>query len=142
MTWSVIAQVVFQAMTIPEAAAEVIREALRRSRIDDPVVYLIEATPDRELPPEIADAVRHGASDESIREVFPKATDMPRFLFPAIYPRTGFRRLFSKQVGEFLFVCPADLRVMMKDAVLDVARRGLVLKDANGTVVKPRPATM
>ena len=129
-------------MTITDAAAEVIRNALRRSSVDRPVVYLIEATPDRDLPPEVADAVRSGANAESIRELIAKAGHMPRFLFPAIYPRTGFRWLFSRRIGEFLFFCPPPLRGVMKGATLDVATRGLVLKDGNGTILMPKRAAI
>jgi len=126
-------------MIITDAAADVIREALQRTSVPKPVVYLIEATPDRDMPPEFADAVRHGASAESIREGLSRAKHLPRFLFPAIYHRTLFRWLFAKKIGEFLFFCPPGLRGEMKRGTLDVAQRGLVLRDTTGAVVRPRP---
>ena len=126
-------------MIITDAAAERIREALRRTSLRKPIVYLIEATPAENMPPEVANALRYGANDESIREGIAKATHLPRFLFPALYHRTLFRWLFSKRIGGFLFFCPPGLRGEMKRGTLDVAQRGLVLKDARGTVVRPRP---
>jgi hypothetical protein len=126
-------------MIITDAAAEVIREALRRTSVPKPVVYLIEATPDGDMPPEVASALRHRASEKSIRDALAKTVHLPRYLFPAIYDLTLSRWLFSRKIGGFLFFCPPGLRGEMKRGTLDVAPRGLVLKDAKGAVVRPRP---
>ena len=125
-------------MIITDAAAEVIREVLRRTSVAKPVIYLIEATPDRDMPLGVGNAFRDGASAESIREGLVEAGNLPRFLFPAIYHRTLFRWLFSRKIGEFLFFCPPGLRGEMRHGTLDVAQRGLVLRDEYGAVLRPK----
>ena len=104
-------------LTITPAAAEMIRDSLRRSELRHPVVCLGEVSKDLET---------------------------PRYLYPLIYPRSRFLWLTTEIAGlPFVprFFHPRSARQAMKNGVLDVAARGLVLKDPYGTVVLPNDAT-
>jgi hypothetical protein len=104
-------------LTITPAAAEMIRDFLRRSGIPRPVVCLGEVSKDL------------GA---------------PRYLYPLIYPRSRFLWL-KTDIAGLPFVPrvfhPRSARPALKNGVLDVAARGLVLKDPDGTVVLPKHVT-
>jgi hypothetical protein len=101
-------------MTITPAAADVIRDWLRRSTVPDPVVCLTQ----------VSDTLAD-----------------PKQLYPAIYPRSRFLWFFTTMVGGFRFASPlfnpSYARQALKTGVLDVGERGLVLKDAHGRVVMP-----
>ena len=103
-------------MTITPAAAEMIRDSLRRSEIAHPVVCLAEVS---------------------------KALGDQRLLYPLIFPRSRFLWLGTRIGGlPFAprFFHPRSARRAMASGVLDVGDRGLVLKDARGMVVLPKPA--
>ena len=70
-------------MEITEAAMALIGERVRRSQMADPVVYLVQSTAGKKVP-------------------------------------------------------PPGLRGLMKKGLLDVAERGLVLKDQNGHILLPK----
>jgi len=127
-------------MTITNSAADFIRDLVLRLKVPHPVVCLGECM---NTPRHIADAVRREPHN---KEVLAKAVEVfeagPRYLYPLIYPRAHFLWLFTTiQDIRFapIFFHPPHIRRAMKHGLLDVATRGLVLKDANGTVVAPRP---
>jgi hypothetical protein len=129
-------------MTITPAAADMIRDWLRHSAVADPVVCLIQVS---NTPPEILEALKRGASRKEIEQIAVAAlAKEPKYLYPGIYPRSNYLWLF-RTVGGFrfapFFAHPAHARYAMKRGVLDVGERGLVLKDADGTVVLPKLAT-
>ena len=129
-------------MTITTAAAEIIREQLRRSPLRDPVVCLVQSC---NTPPEIQQALERGASRKEIEQISEAAlAKVPKYLYPAIYRRSQFLWILTTKIGGFPFARPFAhppyARQAMKNGVLDVAERGLVLRDANGTVVMPKPA--
>src|SRR5688572_28749778 len=103
-------------MTITPTAAEMIRDFLRRSEIAHPVVCLAEVS---------------------------KALGDQRYLYPLVFPRSRFLWL-SIRIGGLPFAPrffhPHSARQAMTRGVLDVGERGLVLKDAHGTVVLPKDA--
>ena len=130
-------------MTITGAAADTIRNALRRSGVGDPVVQLVEGS--TETPPEVDQAIKRGASRGEISHIWRRASEtMPIYLYPLVYPRSNFLWVFTTKIGGFRFASslfyPRKARPALKRGVLDVAERGLVLKDADGTVVLPDPA--
>jgi len=129
-------------MTITTAAADVIRDWLGRSEIHSPVVCLVEGS---ETPLEITEALKHGANRKELERISLAAlAKVPKYLYPAIYPRSRFLWFFTT-IGGFhfapLFAHPPFARGAMKSGVLDAAKRGLVLRDADGTVVLPRQVT-
>ena len=129
-------------MTITPAAADMIRDWLRRSEIRNPVVCLVQACA---TPPEVTQALKRGASPKEIEQISIEAlAKVPKYVYPAIYPRSRFLWIITT-IGGFRFAPrfahPSYARPAMKRGVLDVAERGLVLKDADGTVVLPKHAT-
>lgn len=125
-------------MRITPAAADMLRDLLRRSDIPHPVIYLVQAS---DTPPELARAVKREAAKAELRYIASKVLpEQPRFLYPAIYPRSYFLWL-TKTIEAFPFAPswfhPPAARCALKKGLLDVAERGLVLKDANGTIVLP-----
>ena len=130
-------------MTITTAAAEMIRERLRRSPMAHPVVCLTQMC---RSPTEVEQAIKRGASRKELREIALKALPAQRwYLYPCIYPRSHFLWIFTTTIAGLRFASPLahprGARLAMKRGTLDVAERGLVLKDADGTVVLPEPAT-
>ena len=131
-------------MTVTAAAAEVIRDWLRASKLNSPVVCLVQTS---NTPPEIVEALKRGAPLKEIRQMAPAAlAKEPKYLVPAVYPRSHFLWIFTTMIAGFRFASPLfhppHARRAMKRGLLDVASsRGLVLKDADGTVVLPRPYT-
>lgn len=129
-------------MTITSAAAEVIRSCLRGSDEPNPVVCLVEFS---NTPKEIAEAVQREPRRKEVLEKALKVHESgPRYVYPFIYPRSRFLWLFQTIQGfRFapLFAHPPHARLAMKRGMLDAAERGLVLKDADGSQVLPKPAT-
>jgi hypothetical protein len=128
-------------MTITTAAAAMIREWLGRSPLRDPVVCLVQMC---DTPPEISQALERGASKKELAQISEAAlAKVPKYLYPAIYPRSRFLWILTTTIRGFPFVRPLAhppyARRAMKSGVLDVAERGLVLKDPDGTVVMPKP---
>jgi hypothetical protein len=128
---------------ITTAAADMIRDWLRRAGIADPVVRLIQTS---NTPPEIEQALERGATLKEIRHIAPIAlAKETKYLYPGIYPRSHFLWIFTTRIGEFRFAScfayPVYARRAMKRGILDVADRGLVLKDAEGSVVLPKQTT-
>ena len=128
-------------LTITTAAAEMIREWLGRSPLRDPVVCLVQTC---DTPPEISQALKRGVSKKELEQISEAAlARVPKYLYPAIYPRSRFLWIFTTTISGFPFVRPFAhppyARRAMKRGVLDVAERGLVLKDADGTVAMPQP---
>jgi hypothetical protein len=132
-------------MMITGAAATLIQEWWLRgsSQVTYPVIYLVQAS---DTPPEMDEARKRGESREEYLEIARKAIDsQARHVYPAVYPGSRFIWLTST-IGGFRFASvifyPPVVRRAMKCGVLDIAERGLVLKDAHGTVVLPSsPAT-
>jgi len=130
-------------MTITTAAAALIRDLLRRSDISNPVVCLGQVS---NTPVEVTEALKRGADKKELQEITLGALESePKHLYPLIYPRSHFLWIFTTRIQGIpfasLFFHPASARQAMKRGLLDVAERGLVLKDADGTVVLPKPAT-
>jgi hypothetical protein len=129
-------------MKITSSAADYIRDLLRRLKVPNPVVCLGESS---DTPPHIGEAVRREPHNKEVLAMAAKAFEAgPRHLYPLIYPRAHFLWLFTTIQGiRFApaFFHPPHIRHAMKRGLLDVAERGLVLKDANGNVVSPKPAT-
>ena len=130
-------------MEISEAAMTLIRERIRGSEVCDPVVYLVQCTAGKKVPPELAKAILGGAPEATIREMSLRlmgdSQKEPLFLEPAVYPRKQLLRLFFKTISGIVFFAPPGLRGLMKKGLLDVAvDRGLVLKDSNGHVLLPK----
>jgi len=129
-------------MTITTAAADLIRDHLRRLKVPNSVVCLGECA---NTPAHIGEAVRRAPHDKEVLAMAAKAFESgPRYLYPLIYPRAHFLWLFTTIQGiRFApaFAHSLHIRRAMKRGLLDVAEKGLVLKDANGTVVSPRRAT-
>jgi hypothetical protein len=124
------------------SAATLIREVLSRTSLPDPVVYLIEASPARPVPPEAGRAILRGDNKDVIRKLMLESTadtlKEPKRLLAAIYPRAQFLRVFLTKVGDLFFVCPPHMRFAMRNAILDVAGGNLVLSDRKGNVLLPR----
>ena len=129
-------------MTITSAAAQFIRDYLRRTEVSNPVVCLIESS---NPPREIVEAVKRDPHRKEVLEMALRAHEAgPRFVYPYVYPRSHFLWIFTTIQGFHfapIFFHPRQARRAMKRGQLDVAERGLVLKDAVGTVVLPRPVT-
>ena len=129
-------------MTITNAAAEEIRRCWRRSAdLSYPVIYLVQVS---KTPRDVTDAIERGASRKELQEISQKAMkSVPRYLFPAIYPGSRFIWL-TTTINGFRFASrlfyASPIRRAMGNGILDVAERGLVLKDADGTVVLPDAA--
>ncbi len=127
-------------MTITTAAADMIRDWLRRSEITNPVVSLTQIS---KTPSEVDRVITGGASRKEIREIALRTIGAePRYLYPCIYPRSHFLWIFTTTIAGFRFVSPLAYppaaRRAMKRGLLDVAERGLVLKDVDGTVLLPK----
>ena len=130
-------------MTITAAAAEMIRGCLERSDISHPVVHLCQVS---KSPDEIERAIARGADQKEIREIALRTIETEtRYLYPAIFPRSHFLWFSTTMIAGFRFAYyfaqPAQVRSAMKRGALDVAERGLVLTDEDGTVVLPRSPT-
>lgn len=128
-------------MTITTAAADMIRDRLRRSDIPNSVVCLGQVS---NTPIEVTEALKRGADRKELQEITLKALESePRYLYPLVYPRSHFL-WFTTTIQGFrfapLFAHPPTSRRAMRRGLLDVAERGLVLKDADGTVVLPKQA--
>lgn len=126
-------------MTITQAAADVIREWLRSSsEVAHPVIYLGVAS---NTPAAVSQALKRGVSRKELEEITLSAMKSePKYLYPLVYPGSHFLRLASTISGfrfAARFFYPPHVRRAIKSGVLDAAERGLVLKDANGTVVLP-----
>ena len=130
-------------MTITPAATEMIRDRLRRSTLLDPVVCLVQSC---ETPAAVSEAMSRGVSKKDLAKVAEVELEkVPKYLYPEIYPRSHFLWFFTTRIGGFPFASPLFhppyARSALKRGVLDVAERGLVLKDSDGTVAMPKAAT-
>src|SRR5882762_8564064 len=129
-------------MTITNAAAEVIREWLRASSaLSYPVIYLCQAS---DTPTEITEALKRGTSRKELQQIAHRTLKSERkYLCPLVYPGSYFVWL-TTTINGFRFASrlfyTRAVRRAMKNGVLDAAERGLVLKDADGTVVLPTSA--
>ena len=124
-------------MTITPAAEMRIREALRRSEIPAPVVALLTT---RAFPKEVQQALNRGRSQKDVQHILSEVGPSRWYLYPCIYPRSHFLWLATKINGipfSPLFAHPSRVRRAMRNGLLDIADRGLVLKDADGTDVTP-----
>lgn len=65
-----------------------------------------------------------------------------KYLYPGVYPRSHFLWIFTTVIEGFRFASPffhpPYARRAMKRGVLDVAERGLLLRDADGSVALPK----
>jgi hypothetical protein len=130
-------------LTITPAALEVIQRALRNSSIADPAVYLIEASEEVSVPPDLGRAVIQGDRAEinrqlsSIRETT-TYKHLRRRLVPAIYPRKQFPMWHMRSIEGIPFVTPGKLAKLLDGGTLEVAEYGLQLRNADGVVVLPQ----
>jgi hypothetical protein len=127
-------------MTITAAAADVIRKFLRSSDARYPVVYLGQVS---NTPAEVELALKRGASKKELEEITLRAMKSePKHLWPLVYPRSHFVWL-TTTINGFRFTplmfYPPNVRRAMKRGILDIAERGLVLRDADGAIVLPKP---
>jgi len=94
-----------------------------------------------DTPLEIEAALKRGVTRKELEKISLAAlAKVPKYLYPAVYPRHRFLWLYRNFDGfRFapLFAYPSYARRAMKAGLLDVAERSLVLKDADGTVVLP-----
>jgi len=125
-------------MTITTGAADIVRDWLRSSTVANSVVCLVQAS---DTPSEIRQALKQGVSRKELEQISKTAlAKVPKYLYPAIYPRSHFLWIYTN-IGGFrfapLFAHPPHARLAMKTGLLDVAARRLVLKDADGTIVLP-----
>jgi hypothetical protein len=130
-------------MTITPAAANIIRDWLQRAELAHPVVCLSQVS---RSPPEIEQAIKRKANRKELHEIALRALPKePKYLYPCVYPRWHFLWIFTTTIDGFRFaapfVHPPAARQAMRRGVLDVAERGLVLKDVDGTVVLPTQAS-
>lgn len=129
--------------TITTAADQLIRAALNKSRVPDAAVYLLEASDEIKVSPQLGKAIIDGA-DESRIEGLARAerpSDLlsrPRHLVPAIYPRSQFPKKYLVTLNGIPFIVPPNLGKKLRDGTLDVVERGLVIKNAAGEVVMPQ----
>ena len=129
-------------MTITTATADLIRDYVRRSELPNPVVCLGQVS---NTPAEVTEALKHGADRKELQEITLRALESePKFLYPLVYPRSHFLWVFTTTIQGLrfasLFFHPRTARQAMKRGLLDIAERGLVLKDSDGTVVLPKRA--
>jgi hypothetical protein len=127
-------------MTVTPAAADIIHSALKACAVASPVVYLGEVS---STPTIVENALRHGASEEAVRELALEALEVePRYLYPLVYPRSRFLWLFTTTIYGVRFASPffypPEVRGALKSGTLDAAKRGLVLRDRNGIIVLPK----
>jgi hypothetical protein len=125
-------------MVITATAANMIREWVQGSAIPHPVVCLVQTS---DVPAELDEALKRGLRGKELEEISLTALrKVPKYVYPAVYPRHQFLWMYRNIAGfSFapLFAHPPSARHAMKTGLLDTAERGLVLKDANGTVVLP-----
>ena len=130
-------------MTITAAAADLIHKWLRTSEQRHPVVQLVVVS---DVPPELSDdGLKSRVSRAELEQIAMAAlAKLPKYLYQAVYPRSHFLWIFTTKIGGFrfasLFFHPRHARAAMKRGVLDAAERGLILRDANGTVILPTPS--
>jgi hypothetical protein len=130
-------------LTITPAALEVIQSALRSSSIVDPAVYLIEASEEISVPPDLGRAIIQGDDAEiiqqlsSIRETS-AYKHLRRRLVPAIYPRKQFPTWHVRSIAGIPFIAPGKLAKLLDGGTLEVAGNGLQLRNADGIVVLPQ----
>lgn len=129
--------------TITTAADHLIRTALSKTRVEDPVVCLLEASEEIKVSPQLGRAIIDGADPSRIRELAQaeRPSDLQRgrrVLVPAIYPRSQFPRRYLVTLAGIPFVVSPNLAKKLKGGTVDVAERGLLIRDAAGTVVMPQ----
>jgi len=129
--------------TITTAADHLIRAALSNTRVRDPAIYLLEASEEVKVSPELGKAIVDGADESRIKEMAKAELpddflSRPRHLVPAIYPRSQFPRRYVVTLDGIPFVVPPNLAKKLSGGTLDVAERGLVVKNAAGDVVMPQ----
>lgn len=127
---------------ITAPALDLITKRLSQTRVPEPVVYLIEASDPARIPPELRDAILNSEDESVIRDTASKVygddfEKARQHLVPAIYPRSQFPKRFVIDVNGIPFVVPPNLSTKLQGCTLDLGADGLVLKDANGTVVMP-----
>jgi hypothetical protein len=130
--------------TVTAGAWELIRKALSRTQLPEPVIYLIEVSDEIKVPPDVAAAITGGADESTIRALAQRSGSIadalkgPRRLMPAVYPRSQFpgRHLITKD--GVVFAAPPPLAKKLDGGTVDLGERGLVLRDAAGVVVMPQ----
>lgn len=127
-------------LTVTTAAADMIHRSLRTCALASPVVYLGQVS---NTPTELEEAIKRGASPEAIREAAPRMLESePRYLYPLIYPRSRFLWFFTTTVAGMRFASryfyPPEARSALTAGTLDLAERGLILRDANGAILLPK----
>jgi len=132
-------------LTITEAALGLIQECLSGNpSVPDPAVALVEVSSPLAMNPEWARALRAGADEHSLRELLIKhhGDDLPKLrtrLVPEVRPRHEYLEKTFVEVGGITFHFSPEMLKVMAGWTLDAGQDGLILKDANGTVVRPRP---
>jgi hypothetical protein len=132
-------------LTITEAALAIIQECLSKSpSVPDPAVALVEVSSPLAMNPEWARAFKAGADEQSLRELLMKhhGEDLPKLrtrLVPEVRSRHDFLEKTFVEVGGITFHLSPDTQVGW---ILDAGQDGLILKDANGVVVRPKPLSI
>lgn len=116
---------------------------MSNTRVRDPAIYLLEASEEVKVSPELGKAIVDGADESRIKEMAKAELpddflSRPRHLVPAIYPRSQFPRRYVVTLDGIPFVVPPNLAKKLSGGTLDVAERGLVVKNAAGDVVMPQ----
>lgn len=134
-----------KALTVTDAALKLIRECLDRSpSVPDPAVALVEMSETLPMNPEWGRAFRAGADEQTLRELLLKhhRGDIAKLrtrLIPEVHPRHDYLEQSFLDVCGIALYLPAAESAKMVGWTLDANESGLVLKDANGAVVRPKP---
>ena len=125
-------------MTITPAAKAALSDLVRRSDVRRPVIHFVLGS---DTPIVLVEAIKRGAGRRELRDlarsVLPKQR---KYLHPVVWPSSRSLWLSSSIDGfRFapLFAQLPRAREAFRTGSLDVAERGMVLRDANGVVVLP-----
>jgi len=88
-------------MTITTAAADLIRDYVRRSELPNPVVCLGQVS---NTPAEVTEVLKRGADRKELQEITPRALPFePKYLYPLVYPRSHFLWVFTTTIQGLRF---------------------------------------
>jgi hypothetical protein len=132
-------------LTVTPAALKLIQECLERNpSVRDPVVALVEMSETLPMNREWGRAFQAGADEKTLRELLLKhhRGDIAKLrtrLVPEVHARDEYlEQSFLDVCGIALHLSAAEI-AKMAGWTLDASESGLVLKDATGAVVRPKP---
>lgn len=127
-------------LTVTEAAAELIRQQVRRSAIKRPAVWLLQVREGIPTQEELVQMQVSGDVRRTLKELVAKQPGIDqgrRKLLPCIYPRLRSLGLFLVEISGIVFFIPPSLRKKVSGGTLDIGQGGLVLFDRAGRIVIP-----